>query len=588
MDVGDSCAVEAVVFVLVAIIGGLLGANVWLWRRLQHVASALPPAETLSPAEAPCKDQRLMRAVIDSSPNAVFVTDCTGAFILSNRKHYTDLGASSMEEVIGKRISDFLPPEVAKYIQEEDAIVRRTKAPLRLEIPDPRPSARPRWLQVNKTPILDEHGEVDMIAAVVNDITAAKNAQEDLQLRISQMQLLGHIDQEIGSTLDLDRVTMFALDMLMRISVADAGFLAIFQEDREELEIVSILGQYKGLKVGSVMSPYAGIMGRAITDQQAILLCDVNTDPDYVSLIPSTKALMLLPLVSQDHLVGIIRLETTRPERFSEEFFQFAQLVAARIALAIDNARLYELVRQKLDDVSRLEQLKTDMIRIASHDLKNPLAIIDGYLMILSSDDFNLPPEVADMFDSMRRAVDRMNRILQDILSLERINERAKGSHRVFNLAESITFAVDEYRDQAARKQQQLDYTPAPVPTVAVLGDETQIYEAITNLISNAIKYTPEGGKIHVSLSLENGSTVFKVVDTGYGIPEEMQARLFQPFYRARTEETQGIEGTGLGLHLVKNIIERHDGQMIFSSTYGKGSTFGFRLPLSKAASPSG
>jgi PAS domain S-box-containing protein len=571
-----------------------LGANVWLWRRWQR-ASELVLAVTSTPAPSPpeapktglaSNDDQLLRALIDNSPDAIFLIDRDGKYRLSNRAHYTSLGAASMEDVVGKTINDFFPPDVVRYILEEDAIVRRKKAPLRIEVPDPRPEYHHRWMQVIKTPIFDAAGEVEMIAAVIHDITDAKQARDNLQQRISQMQLLSHIDQEIGSTLDLNRVTMFALDMLMRISVADAGFIAIFQEDREELEVVGILGQYSQLSVGSVISPYAGIMGRAITDQEAIRILDVSSDPDYISLIPSTKALVVLPLISQEQLVGIIRLETTRPERFSDEFFQFAQLVAARIALAIDNARLYQLVRQKLDDVSRLEQLKTDMIRIASHDLKNPLAIIEGYLMILGMGDYELPPDVKDMLESMQRAVDRMSQILLDILSLERINERAKGAYKVFDLAPTIQNAVNEHRQQAERKQQQLVYTPPSTPCVAVLGDAAQLYEAATNLVSNAIKYTPDGGKIDVSLETQNGHLEFRVVDTGFGIPEEMQARLFEPFYRARTDETRSIEGTGLGLHLVKNIIERHGGQMIFSSVYGQGSTFGFRLPLSKDPLP--
>ncbi len=581
---------EAIILVLLVIIGASLSANVWLWRRWQHASKlslAAPPAQTEAPSPAPTANgDQLLRALIDNSPDAIFLIARDGTYRISNRAHYTSLGASSMEEVVGKTISDFFPPDVARYILEEDAIVRRKKAPLKIEVPDPRPEYHTRWMQVIKTPIFDAAGEVDMIAAVIHDITDAKRARDDLQQRISQMQLLSHIDQEIGSTLDLNRVTMFALDMLVRISVADAGFIAIFQEDREELEVVGVLGHYQQLKVGSVISPYAGIMGRAITDQEAIRVLDVSSDPDYISLAPNTKALVALPLISQEQLVGIIRLETTRPERFSDEFFQFAQLVAARIALAIDNARLYELVRQKLDDVSRLEQLKTDMIRIASHDLKNPLAIIEGYLMILNMGDYELPPDVQDMLQSMQRAVDRMSQILLDILSLERINERAKGAYKVFDLAPAIQNAVNEYREQAERKQQQLAYKPPTVSSVAVLGDKAQLYEAATNLVSNAIKYTPNGGKIDVSLDVEDGHLEFRVVDTGFGIPEEMQARLFEPFYRARTDETRSIEGTGLGLHLVKNIIERHGGQMIFSSVYGQGSTFGFRLPRSKDPLP--
>ena len=113
-------------------------------------------------------------------------------------------------------------------------------------------------------------------------------------------------------------------------------------------------------------------------------------------------------------------------------------------------------------------------------------------------------------------------------------------------------------------------------------GDPMLLYEAISNIIGNAIKYTPKAGTVHVWLTVEGQSACVRVHDNGYGIPEEQQERLFSPFYRVQTEETQEIEGTGLGLHLVKNIIERHNGNMVFSSVYGEGSTFGFNLPLMK------
>ncbi|XWX03033.1 PAS domain-containing sensor histidine kinase [Aggregatilineales bacterium SYSU G02658] len=572
---------DVVILILLALISVSVGVNLWLWGRMSRSTAPTMPVMPTQPLPAPTDlSSPPLQALIDSSPDAIFLSDRNGKYLISNRAHYTSLGASSPQEVLGKTIEDFLPPEIAKYLLEEDAIVRRKKAPLRIEIPDPRPSHR-RWIRVIKTPIFDEQGEVAMIAAVIQDITAVKQARDELEQRTSQMHLLSHIDQEIGSTLDLNSVTMFALDMLMRISVADAGFIALFKEDSEALEVVHILGTYQTLRVGATISPYVGVMGRAIADRQAVRVLDVANDPDYVSQSASTKALVTLPLMAQDQFVGVIRLETTRPERFTDEFFQFAQLVAARIALAIDNARLYQLVRQKLDDVSRLEQLKTDMIRIASHDLKNPLAIIEGYLMILGVSDYDLPAEVVEMFASMQRAADRMNRILLDILSLERINERAKGAYKVLDFAPIIHNAVKEYREQAAHKQQQLHYSPPTREHIVILGDEAQLYEAATNLISNAVKYTPEGGRIDVSLEAQDGHLTFQVVDTGFGIPEEMQARLFEPFYRARTDETRTIEGTGLGLHLVKNIIERHGGQMIFHSVYGQGSAFGFRLPLS-------
>lgn len=118
-----------------------------------------------------------------------------------------------------------------------------------------------------------------------------------------------------------------------------------------------------------------------------------------------------------------------------------------------------------------------------------------------------------------------------------------------------------------------------PHEPLIIMADPAQLHEAVFNLVENAVKYTPEGGLVHVELSIEQGDAVFKVQDTGYGIPEDQQKKLFEPGFRAQSEETENITGTGWGLYLVKGIVERHGGEMIFHSEYRKGSTFGFRLP---------
>ena len=149
------------------------------------------------------------------------------------------------------------------------------------------------------------------------------------------------------------------------------------------------------------------------------------------------------------------------------------------------------------------------------------------------------------------------------------------------NLNELVQRAYYESRDRAQQKGLHFELVLARQPVI-VEGDPGLLYEAMANLVINAIKYTPQGGRVDVRLKAADADVTFEVVDTGYGIPEDQQLRLFQPFFRARTDETIDIDGTGLGLHLVKNIIERHAGSIIFASEYGQGSTFGFCLPLGK------
>jgi len=137
---------------------------------------------------------------------------------------------------------------------------------------------------------------------------------------------------------------------------------------------------------------------------------------------------------------------------------------------------------------------------------------------------------------------------------------------------------VEDFEPFATGKS--LDYAyELPDAEIPLVGDDALLQEAATNLISNAIKYTPAGGEISIRLEYDGDAAIFEVSDTGFGVPQAMQPRLFEPFYRAKTRDTANIEGTGLGLHLVKSIIERHGGRVIFRSEEGAGSTFGFQIP---------
>jgi PAS domain S-box-containing protein len=249
--------------------------------------------------------------------------------------------------------------------------------------------------------------------------------------------------------------------------------------------------------------------------------------------------------------------------------------------------RLYQLSQEQLAELQtvnerlrELEQLKTDMIRVAAHDIRSPLGIVIGYLDLIRQDmDENLRAQFTPYFDAIDRAMQRMQRMTTDILSLERIQATQDKEWQRVHLRDLVERACLDNREPAMQKRVVYSY-PLPDDDIMVLGDSVQLYEAVSNLINNAIKYTPAGGSVTVYLTADRDTTTLRVEDTGYGVPEEMQERLFQPFFRAKTPETRGIDGTGLGLYLVKNIIQRHGGRMHAHSLQGKGSSFGFTLPL--------
>jgi PAS domain S-box-containing protein len=427
----------------------------------------------------------------------------------------------------------------------------------------------------------------DEVLVLVRNITALKRIQDELSRHIDDLTIVRQVNMELSANLNFNYVVKLALDAALRLSNAQSGYMVMVELGGTP-SLLSFIGEYAPAKIQRILVDKKGLIPRVLRTQEPELLLDAKNDPDYVELLPDTKAVMVIPLLSNERLVGALVLEAKKAERFSLEQFQFLQLITGRIAAFLDNANLYRQTQVQLtelktlyEEVRHLEQLKTDMIRIASHDLKNPLAGIMGYMEMLRMDvEDQLTEQQVGYLDRIDSSARKMQHITTGILSLERIRQLSdQQSREAIDFAELIQRSIAEQMDHAVARIQTIK-TNLPEESVIIRVDPLQLNEALINIIHNAIKYTPREGEIEVDLWIEDNTAKVRVRDTGYGIPEDQQARLFSPFFRAKTNETRMIEGTGLGLHLVKNIINRHDGEMIFESVYGKGSRFGFNIPL--------
>ena len=260
------------------------------------------------------------------------------------------------------------------------------------------------------------------------------------------------------------------------------------------------------------------------------------------------------------------------------DYLEKSQLTAASLQRAVRYAVHQQANQNHLEDlvqqITHLEALKTDMIRIAAHDLRNPLTVMIGYIEMLDEDTDSGAAHQSVYLQKLRDSVRHMQKMVGDILSVERIAEMSGGQTDPLDFSALIRQAFERYQSDV--HEMKLELPPQPI---TVYGQAALLREALDNLLSNAVKYTPANGQITVNLSADADFALLRVIDTGYGIPEESQDRLFSPFFRARTQETRRINGTGLGLHIVKNIVERHNGTVYFESEYGKGSSFGFMLP---------
>jgi PAS domain S-box-containing protein len=517
------------------------------------------------------------RSLLEEASDGIFIVDSEGIIELVNSSACEIVRCSS-ESLIGQPLADFVVPPTAmiNFLQSDE--LKTGKAVMTefnfkksdgklVPVEISAKQFRPGWFQ-----------------CIGRDITRRKEAEAEREKYIQRLTILQEIDSELNQSLSIGNVISLTLDSVMRLSGADAGYIGLVEN--VNIRIEHAIGRYSSIQPGHYL-PRSDLLHQVIDEQNAQLLLDVENQRSLTGATAESRAQMLVPLVSYKRALGIINLETTRVDRFTQDSFDFIKLIASRAATAIENAQLYQISQDQLaqvnklfNQVSDLEQLKTDMIRIAAHDLRNPVGIMVGYLELL---EWSLGEGITErqktQLDAMTRAAYRMEKITTDILSLERIEKMHLESALEFELNKLVEEIFHDYEAQAHSKRQtiEMDFTKEPLD---IRGDPAQIREAASNLIGNAIKYTPEDGKIIVRLKREKLEAVFEVEDTGYGIPEDQQPNLFQPFYRASTEETAHTEGTGLGLHLVKNIITRHGGKMIFHSVYGKGSTFGFRLSL--------
>jgi signal transduction histidine kinase len=290
-----------------------------------------------------------------------------------------------------------------------------------------------------------------------------------------------------------------------------------------------------------------------------------GADVDTVPIAIAAAVLALLVLGRLAHLVrSLDRLR--RDEREARAEAEFAQRL-----LAEQNERLRES-----------DRLKDEFVALISHDLRTPLTSIMGYLE-LTMDDETLGADARSYLEVVQRNSERLLRLVNDLLFVARLEAGELDLHPTeLDLAPIVRQSVEEARPRAAAKSIELACEAQATPEIR--GDRGRIFQLLDNLISNAINFTPEGGRVAVRLSERGSRTRVEVSDTGIGIPRDEQARLFDRFFRARTATEEQIPGTGLGLYIARAIVTAHEGDIEVVSEPGEGTTFCIDLPALSTA----
>jgi signal transduction histidine kinase/CheY-like chemotaxis protein len=337
---------------------------------------------------------------------------------------------------------------------------------------------------------------------------------------------------------------------------------------------------------------------RALSDQREQLNAILNSVPNLVLVTDESDRLVLVnpaarrllqleqadldrPLDAESVPAGLfgffsqpVEPGATAGGEFETEDQAFQVVVSPVVVDGVPSGRVVLL--QDVTHFKELSRLKDEFVATVSHDLKNPLGVVQGAAFFLSQPDVT-PERQDELIDSIRRSSERMNTLISQLLELGKLDSGIGLELEDVDIEPVLEQVVDEFRAQATERSLNLKLE-APAE-LRVHADPDRIRQALSNLLSNAIKYTPAGGSVEVEAVPRDDHVLFKVQDTGLGIAPRDQPYVFDKFYRALSADTEEIEGSGLGLAIVKSIVARHNGRIWLESTPGEGSTFYFTLP---------
>jgi signal transduction histidine kinase len=330
-----------------------------------------------------------------------------------------------------------------------------------------------------------------------------------------------------------------------------------------------------------------------------VVIKDSTENGDIKDILSKYDLDVSVDLKSTNELNGYLLLGSKKSGSiFNSTDIKTFTILAHELAIALHNAKSYtqiqnfnKTLQKRIDEATtqlrdanehlkELDELKNEFLSMATHQLNTPLTVVDGYLTLINDGVVNEAAERRDYIEKTLERVRAMKRMVSDFLNVSRI-ETGKFIIDVqpTDLNKLVSEEVNGLGPSAKEKEVLLQFIPPKHPVPLVEMDEQKTRQAVMNLIDNAIYYTPKG-EVKVYLDADENMATFKVVDNGIGVPEGQKDKLFQKFYRASNAKQERPNGNGVGLFLVKRVIEDQGGKIIFESTQGKGSTFGFTLPI--------
>jgi GAF domain-containing protein/anti-sigma regulatory factor (Ser/Thr protein kinase) len=417
---------------------------------------------------------------------------------------------------------------------------------------------------------------------------AIENARlfSDAQRRIRDMSALMDMAQRVTGNLRVEMVMETTVKLLQGLLGARGCSIALLNEVGEELIIEAAAGIDPKWVHKARMKIGEGVSGQAVSERRPIYVRDTQDHPDFLFFDDVLRSLIAVPLISRDEVIGALTVDSDLPKAFEDSDIQLMTIAAAQVSTAIANARLFEEAEDRAakltvayDELKENDRLKDELVQNVSHELRTPLTFVKGYVDLLMDGEMGMINQ--EQHNTLQIVSDKtleITRLIDDIMSLQRISSDNLILEQ-FEMKRLIEEAISGHRLTADQKGLSLEFANKDGSRGSIVADKGRVQQVIDNILVNAIKFSPNGGTIMLIMDDDPEEIMVQIADEGIGLPADKIERIFERFYQVDGTSRRRFGGAGIGLAIVKRIIDAHGGKIWVESEVNKGSNFFFALP---------
>jgi PAS domain S-box-containing protein len=595
------------VVVLTGFAGGiislLLFAVTWVQARGREEAERSAAellrlqSATRSAQDALREGEGQLRLITDAVPSLISYVDASGRYRFNNRAYEQWFGRSRAEiqgkhlrEVLGREAYEAVRPHVEAALSGREA---------RYEIRVPYRHGGESAISAVYIPDLAADGTVQGFVGLVNDITerirveeALRRSEEQLREEAAIISTINRIGATLVSELDQQKLVQSLTDAATELVGAEFGafFYNLLDERGESYALYTLSGAPREAFAQFPMPRNTEVFGPTFRGEGIVRSDDITKDPRYGKHAPHygmpeghlpVRSYLAAPVISRSgEVLGGLFFGHEQVGVFTERDEQLLQGVTAQAAIALDNAHLYRQAQQARIEAENASRLKDEFLATVSHELRTPLNAILGYAQLLRQGEPS-PERLAKGLETIERNVKIQAQLINDLLDVSRIiSGKLRLDVQPVDLASVIQAAIDSVQPAAEAKGIRIQRVLDPL-AAKISGDPGRLQQVVWNLLSNAIKFTPGGGRVQVLLERVNSHLEITVSDTGVGIVPEFLPHVFDRFRQVDGSSTRRHGGLGLGLAIVRHLVELHGGSVrAKSGGEGQGATFIVALPL--------